>query len=66
MHNIGDENKMEKIFDRPHSLSDVVLSYCPGCTHGVINRLIAEVVDEMGLEGKTIGCLLYTSPSPRD
>lgn len=55
MHNIGDENKMEKIFDRPHSLSDVVLSYCPGCTHGVINRLIAEVVDEMGLEGKTIG-----------
>ena len=43
MHNIGDENKMEKIFDRPHSLSDVVLSYCPGCTHGVINRLIAEI-----------------------
>ncbi len=46
---------MEKIFDRPHSLSDVVLSYCPGCTHGVVHRLIAEVVDEMGLEGKTIG-----------
>lgn len=46
---------MEKIFDRPHSLSDFVLSYCPGCTHGVINRLIAEVVDEMGLEGSTVG-----------
>lgn len=46
---------MEKIFDRPHSLSDVVLSYCPGCTHGVIHRLIAEIVDEMELEGSTIG-----------
>ena len=46
---------MEKIFERPHSLSDFVLSYCPGCTHGVINRLVAEVVDEMGLEGSTIG-----------
>lgn len=46
---------MKKIFDRPHSLSDVVLSYCPGCTHGVVHRLIAEVVDELGFEGKTIG-----------
>lgn len=46
---------MEKIFDRPHSLSDVVLSYCPGCTHGIVHRLIAEVVDEMGMEGNTIG-----------
>lgn len=46
---------METIFQRPHSFSDVVLSYCPGCTHGIINRLIAEVVDEMGLEGSTIG-----------
>ncbi len=46
---------MEKIFDRPHSLSDVVNSYCPGCTHGVITRLVAEVVDEMGLEGSTVG-----------
>lgn len=45
----------KKIFDRPHSLSDVVLSYCPGCTHGVVHRLIAEVIDEMGMEGNTIG-----------
>ena len=44
---------MEKIFDRPHFPQRCsTSSYCPGCTHGVINRLIAEVVDEMGLEGK--------------
>ena len=46
---------MEVVFDRPHALSDVTLSYCPGCTHGIIHRLIAEVVDELAIEGKTIG-----------
>lgn len=46
---------MKTVFDRPHSLSDVTLSYCPGCTHGIINRLVAEVVDELEMEGKTIG-----------
>lgn len=43
------------IFDRPKSLSDVPLSYCPGCTHGIIHRLVAEVIDELGIEGTTIG-----------
>ena len=46
---------METVFDRPHALSDVTLSYCPGCTHGIVTRLVAEVVDELGIEGKTIG-----------
>lgn len=46
---------METVFDRPHALSDVTLSYCPGCTHGIINRLVAEVIDELGMEGKTVG-----------
>lgn len=46
---------MEVVFDKPHALSDVTLSYCPGCTHGIIHRLIAEVVDELAIEGKTIG-----------
>ena len=31
------------------------LHYCPGCTHGIIHRLVAEVMDELGIEGKTIG-----------
>ncbi|MBQ9041995.1 MAG: 2-oxoglutarate oxidoreductase [Eggerthellaceae bacterium] len=43
------------IFERPHSLAPVVTNYCPGCTHGIVNRLVAEVIDELGIEGKTIG-----------
>lgn len=46
---------MAKVFERPHALSDVSLHYCPGCTHGIIHRLVAEVIDELGIEGKTIG-----------
>lgn len=46
---------MAVIFDRPKSLTDVPTHYCPGCTHGIIHRLIAEVIDEMGIEGDTIG-----------
>ena len=43
------------VFDRPHALADVPMHYCPGCTHGIIHRLVAEVIDELGIEGKTIG-----------
>jgi len=43
------------IFERPKALSDVIFHYCPGCTHGIIHRLIAEVLDELGLTEKTIG-----------
>ncbi len=46
---------MEKVFQRPHALCDVELHYCPGCPHGIVHRLIAEVIDELGIEGKTIG-----------
>jgi 2-oxoglutarate ferredoxin oxidoreductase subunit beta len=42
-------------FKKPDSLMDKANHYCPGCTHGIIHRLIAEVVDEMGICGKTIG-----------
>jgi len=45
----------EVIYQRPESLTDVHSHYCPGCTHGVAHRLIAEVIDEMGLREKTIG-----------
>jgi 2-oxoglutarate/2-oxoacid ferredoxin oxidoreductase subunit beta len=40
---------------RPKSLSDLPTHYCPGCTHGVAHRLVAEVLDEMGLRERTIG-----------
>ena len=43
------------VFERPRSLSDTTFSYCPGCTHGITHRLIAEVIDELEIEGKTIG-----------
>ncbi len=46
---------MAVVFERPKALCDVPLHYCPGCTHGIVHRLVAEVIDEMGIEGDTIG-----------
>lgn len=46
---------MSVIFKRPHALLDVPTHYCPGCGHGIIHRLVAEVIDEMGIEGETVG-----------
>lgn len=46
---------MAVIFQKPKALNDVSLSYCPGCTHGIIHRLVAEVIDELEIEGRTIG-----------
>lgn len=43
------------LFGRPHALEPVQFSYCPGCPHGIVHRLIAESIDELGVEGKTIG-----------
>jgi 2-oxoglutarate ferredoxin oxidoreductase subunit beta len=43
------------VYSRPESLVDAPTHYCPGCTHGVAHRLIAETLDEMGLREKTIG-----------
>ena len=45
----------EIAFWRPESLCDVVTHYCPGCIHGTAHRVIAEVIDEMGLREDTIG-----------
>ena len=46
---------MATVFKKPEALTDAVLHYCPGCTHGIIHRLVAEVMDELGITGKTIG-----------
>jgi 2-oxoglutarate ferredoxin oxidoreductase subunit beta len=43
------------VYQRPRSFTDVSTHYCPGCTHGVAHRLVAEVLDEMGLREHTIG-----------
>ena len=46
---------MAVVFENPKSLSNVPLHCCPGCPHGIIHRLVAEAIDELGIEGKTIG-----------
>ena len=46
---------MKTVFDRPHALTDIPLHYCPGCTHGIVHRLVAEVIDELGIEDRTVG-----------
>lgn len=57
---------MKKVYSRPESLKEAHFHYCPGCGHGIINRIIAEVIDEMGLREKAIcvapagcGMLIY-------
>jgi len=44
-----------KTFQKPEALADMVTHYCPGCTHGVIHRLVAEVIDELGIRERTVG-----------
>ena len=46
---------MAVVFKRTEGLQDVATHYCPGCTHGIIHRLVAEVLEEMGLLGDAIG-----------
>ena len=43
------------VFKRPNALADVSTHYCPGCTHGIIHRLVAEAIDALGIEGTTVG-----------
>lgn len=53
-----------KVYSRPRLLDDRNTHYCPGCSHGVVHRLVAELLDEMGVENKTIaiapvGCAVF-------
>jgi 2-oxoglutarate/2-oxoacid ferredoxin oxidoreductase subunit beta len=55
---------MELVYQRPEALAEVHTHYCPGCTHGVAHRLLAEAIDELGLREKTIlvapvGCAVF-------
>lgn len=45
----------DKIFARPQTLQDVPFHYCPGCHHGIIHRLVAEVIAELKIQERTIG-----------
>jgi 2-oxoglutarate ferredoxin oxidoreductase subunit beta len=46
---------MAKVFKKPESLTDKPFHYCPGCTHGIIHRLVAEAIDELNIRENTIG-----------
>ena len=46
---------MAVLFEKTKLLTDKQFHYCPGCNHGIIHRLVAEVIDEMNLDGKVIG-----------
>jgi 2-oxoglutarate ferredoxin oxidoreductase subunit beta len=46
---------MELVFRRPESLTEAHTHYCPGCTHGTIHRLVAEVLDELEVRERTVG-----------
>jgi 2-oxoglutarate ferredoxin oxidoreductase subunit beta len=43
------------VFQKPHALTDKEFHYCPGCTHGIIHRLVAEALDKLEIEGTAIG-----------
>ena len=43
------------VFNKPKALTDAPLHYCPGCTHGIIHRLVAEAIDDLGILGDTVG-----------
>ena len=46
---------MKQVFTGPRSLKPAVFHYCPGCGHSIIHRLVAEVIDELGIQERTIG-----------
>ncbi|HPH95322.1 MAG TPA: thiamine pyrophosphate-dependent enzyme [Anaerolineaceae bacterium] len=52
---VAPETQGQKVYSRPESLTVTPTHYCPGCTHGVAHRLVAEVIDEMKLRERTIG-----------
>lgn len=46
---------MKIVYQKPSTLTDAPLSYCPGCTHGIIQKLVAECIEELGVDGITVG-----------
>ena len=56
--------KENLVYKKPELLNDVPMHYCPGCSHGVVHKLVAEVIEEMGMAEKTIaispvGCAVF-------
>jgi len=52
---MADIRDMDMVYERPQTLTDVRLHYCPGCGHGVVHRILMEVIDDLGVQEDTIG-----------
>ncbi len=50
-----DVARMTKVFERPKSLTEARYTYCPGCHHGIITRIIGQTIDELGIAERTVG-----------
>ena len=51
----GEGQPVKTVFQKPEAMTDAQLHYCPGCTHGIIHRLVAEAIDALGIREQTIG-----------
>ena len=43
------------VYKKPELMNDTPMHYCPGCSHGVVHKLVAEVIEEMAMQEKTVG-----------
>lgn len=48
-------SKENQVYRKPALMNDTPMHYCPGCSHGVVHKLVAEVIEEMGMEDKSVG-----------
>jgi len=55
IHKADEMQKMKQIYGKPDAMTDVPFPYCPGCSHGTIHRLVAEVLDELNITQQAIG-----------
>jgi len=55
MESAATTNHMELVYERPITLMDTPMHYCPGCGHGVVHRVLMEVINEMGIQDRTVG-----------
>jgi 2-oxoglutarate ferredoxin oxidoreductase subunit beta len=55
MENVVTKNEMEIVYKKPKTITDTPMHYCPGCGHGVVHKILMEVIDELGIQDQTIG-----------
>lgn len=46
------------VYEKPKLMNDTTMHYCPGCSHGVVHKLVAEVIADMGMDEKQLVCVL--------